>query len=55
MYDFIVIGSGASGLSAAMYAARLNLKTLVIGEQPGGLITTTHIVENWPDTPCEWV
>ncbi len=50
MYDFIVIGSGASGLSAAMYAARLNLKTLVIGEQPGGLITTTHIVENWPGT-----
>ena len=50
MYDFIIIGSGASGLSAAMYAARLNLKTLVIGEQPGGLITTTHIVENWPGT-----
>jgi thioredoxin reductase (NADPH) len=50
MYDFIVIGSGASGLSAAMYASRLNLKTLVVGEQPGGLITTTHIVENWPGT-----
>ncbi|MBT3704922.1 FAD-dependent oxidoreductase [Candidatus Peregrinibacteria bacterium] len=50
MYDFIVIGSGTSGLSAAMYAARLNLKTLIIGEQPGGLITTTHIVENWPGT-----
>jgi len=50
MYDFIVIGSGVSGLSAAMYASRLNLKTLVIGEQPGGLITTTHIVENWPGT-----
>jgi thioredoxin reductase (NADPH) len=50
MYDFIIIGSGASGLSAAMYASRLNLKTLVIGEQPGGLITTTHIVENWPGT-----
>lgn len=50
MYDFVIIGSGASGLSAAMYAARLNLKTLVVGEQPGGLITTTHIVENWPGT-----
>jgi thioredoxin reductase (NADPH) len=50
MYDFIIIGSGASGLSAAMYAARLNLKTLVVGEQPGGLITTTHVVENWPGT-----
>lgn len=51
MYDFIIIGTGVSGLSAAMYAARLNLKTLVIGEMPGGLITTTHIVENWPGTP----
>lgn len=50
MYDFIVIGSGTSGLSAAMYASRLNLKTLVLGEMPGGLITTTHIVENWPGT-----
>ena len=50
MYDFIVIGSGVSGLSAAMYASRLNLKTLVVGEQPGGLITTTHVVENWPGT-----
>jgi len=47
MYDFIVIGSGTSGLSAAMYAARLNLKT---GEQPGGLITTAPLVENWPGT-----
>lgn len=50
MYDFIIIGSGASGLSAAMYAARLNLKTAVIGEMPGGLITSTHVVENWPGT-----
>lgn len=31
-----------------MYATRLNLKTLMIGELPGGLITTTHLVENWP-------
>jgi thioredoxin reductase (NADPH) len=50
MYDFIIIGSGVSGLSAAMYAARLNLKTAVFGDIPGGLITTTHIVENWPGT-----
>jgi len=50
MYDFIIIGSGPSGLSAAMYAARLNLKTLIVGELPGGLITSTHTVENWPGT-----
>lgn len=48
MYDFIVIGGGCSGLSAGMYATRLGLKTLVMAELPGGLITTTHLVENWP-------
>ena len=48
MYDFLVIGGGISGLSAAMYGTRLGLKTLVITEMPGGLITTTHLVENWP-------
>lgn len=53
-YDFICIGAGVSGLSAAMYAARLGLKTLVLGsafgsEIPlGGTITTTKIIENWP-------
>lgn len=48
MYDFIIIGAGCSGLSAGMYGARLGLKTLIVGELPGGLITTTHLVENWP-------
>jgi len=47
-YDFIVIGGGCAGPSGAMYGARLNLKTLMIADVPGGLITTTHIVENWP-------
>ncbi len=46
--DIIIIGAGCAGLSAAIYAARFRLKTLLIGEMPGGLITTTHIVENWP-------
>lgn len=48
MYDFIIIGGGCSGLSAAMYGTRLGLKTLVLTEFPGGLITTTDLVENWP-------
>lgn len=48
MYDFLIIGGGCSGLSAAMYGTRLGLKTLTIAEMPGGLITTTHLVENWP-------
>ncbi|MFC1616570.1 NAD(P)/FAD-dependent oxidoreductase, partial [Patescibacteria group bacterium] len=37
-----------SGLSAAMYGTRLGLNTLTLAELPGGLITTTHLVENWP-------
>ncbi len=48
MYDLIIIGGGCSGLSAAMYGTRLGLKTLTFAEMPGGLITTTHLVENWP-------
>lgn len=53
-YDFIVLGGGGTGLAAAMYAARLKLKTLVLGhshgtELPiGGVITNTHFVENYP-------
>src|SRR3989344_3740749 len=53
-YDFIVVGAGGTGLAAAMYAARLQLKTLVLGtmhgtELPiGGVITTTDVVENYP-------
>ncbi len=47
-YDLIVIGAGCAGASGAMYAARLNLKTAMIALQPGGLITTTDMVENWP-------
>lgn len=48
IYDFLIIGAGCSGASGAMYASRLNLKSLMIAELPGGLITTTHLVENWP-------
>lgn len=48
MYDFIIIGGGCSGLPAAMYGTRLGMKTLTLAELPGGLITTTHLVENWP-------
>ena len=53
-YDFIILGAGGTGLAAAMYAARLGLKTLCLGfshgtEFPiGGVITTTNVVENYP-------
>jgi len=48
LYDMIVIGSGVSGLAGAMYAARLGMKVLVVGEMRGGTITTTDVVENYP-------
>lgn len=48
IYDLVIVGAGCAGASGAMYASRLNLKTLMIAELPGGLITTTHLVENWP-------
>lgn len=48
IYDFLIVGAGCAGASAAMYAARLNLKAAMVAVLPGGLITTTHLVENWP-------
>ncbi|PIQ77906.1 thioredoxin-disulfide reductase [Candidatus Peregrinibacteria bacterium CG11_big_fil_rev_8_21_14_0_20_46_8] len=51
LYDVIIIGSGVAGYSAGMYCGRFNLKTLVIGDLPGGVITTTHLVENYPGIP----
>ncbi len=48
-YDLIVLGSGAAGASAAIYATRYNLKTLMLGgHMPGGLITEAMDVENYP-------
>ena len=47
-YDLIIIGIGPAGLTAGLYAARRNLKTLVIGEKLGGQMSLAHLVENYP-------
>ena len=47
-FDLAIIGTGPAGLGAAVYAARYRLKTVLIGEQPGGHLAEASTLENFP-------
>jgi len=48
MYDLIIIGSGPAGMTAAIYAVRREMKTLVIGKETGGQMIWASEIENYP-------
>jgi len=48
-YDLIIVGAGPAGLTAGIYGARAGMRTLILERgQPGGLITTVELIENYP-------
>lgn len=48
IFDVAIVGYGPAGITAAIYAARKKLKVVLIGTEPGGEITNSGEIENWP-------
>ena len=48
VYDVAVIGAGMAGFTAAIYSLRFRLSTVIVAREPGGVITESSLVENWP-------
>jgi thioredoxin reductase (NADPH) len=48
IYDVLILGGGPAGLTAAIYAARYNLRTLIISKESGGTANLAPEIENWP-------
>ena len=48
IYELCIIGNGPAGMSAALYAARYKIDQLLIGDLPGGLMTSSHMICNYP-------
>ncbi|MCK4636973.1 MAG: FAD-dependent oxidoreductase [Methanomicrobia archaeon] len=47
-YDVIIVGSGPAGYAAGIYATRFNMKTLLVGRKPGGQVSESYRIENYP-------
>ncbi len=50
-FDLIIIGAGAAGMTASIYASRYKVKNIVIGDVVGGTTTEAHTIDNWPGEP----
>ncbi|MGB9605335.1 MAG: FAD-dependent oxidoreductase, partial [Bryobacteraceae bacterium] len=51
LYDVAIVGAGPAAFTAAIYAARKMLDVVLLGDEPGGQVNDTALVENWPGIP----